>query len=190
MKVIATTLPEIRIYVPRRLGDARGYFTEWYNSRSFAAAGLEQRFVQDNLSMSSLPGTLRGLHFQKPPHAQGKLVGVLRGAIFDVAVDIRRGSPSYGRHVAVELSAELGNQLYIPPGFAHGFCTLQPETLVAYKVTDFYDQEADAGIAWDDPDLAIAWPFDGPPALLSERDGRLPRLAELGTPPFDYEAAR
>ncbi|HZT18046.1 MAG TPA: dTDP-4-dehydrorhamnose 3,5-epimerase, partial [Dongiaceae bacterium] len=124
MKVTSTRLAEIKIYQPRRFGDSRGYFTEWYNARDFAAAGLDCTFVQDNLSLSATPGTLRGLHFQKPPHAQGKLVGVLRGAIFDVAVDIRRNSPTYGQHVGVELSAELGNQLYVPPGFAHGFCTL------------------------------------------------------------------
>jgi len=190
MKVIPTALPELKVYVPKRFGDPRGYFTEWYNARTLAEAGLDCRFVQDNLSLSRTPSTLRGLHFQTPPHAQGKLIGVLQGAIFDVAVDIRRGSPTYGRHVGVELSAELGNQLFVPKGFAHGFCTLAPDTLVAYKVTDYYDQASDAGIAWNDPDLAIAWPFGGEPAVISERDSRLPRLAELGPSPFTFDGQR
>jgi dTDP-4-dehydrorhamnose 3,5-epimerase len=190
MNIIATALPDVRIYQPKRLGDARGYFCEWYNERAMAAAGLDCRFVQDNMSFSSTPGTLRGLHFQRPPHAQGKLVGVLRGAILDVAVDLRRGSPTFGRHVAVELSAELGNQLFIPVGFAHGLWTLTPDTLVSYKVTDFFDAECDAGVAWNDPDLAVAWPASGPPAVLSDRDSRLPKLAALGATPFVYEGSR
>src|SRR5690349_5749276 len=122
MDVAPTALPDIKVYRPERFGDARGSFTELYYARTCASAGLA--------------GTLRGLHFQKPPHAQGKLVGVLRGAILDVAVDIRRGSPTYGKHAAVELTAELGNQIFVPPGFAHGYCTTQPDTLVVYKVTD------------------------------------------------------
>jgi dTDP-4-dehydrorhamnose 3,5-epimerase len=178
------------ILLPTRVADARGYFAEWYNARDLAAVGLDCRFVQDNLSLSKAEGTLRGLHFQAPPHAQDKLVGVLCGAIFDVAVDIRRGSPTYGRHVAVELSAELGNQMFVPKGFAHGFCTLKPDTLVAYKVTDFYDLTSDAGIAWDDPDIAIPWPIAGAPAQMSDRDRRLPRLAQIGSSPFLYEGTR
>jgi len=186
MKVVETVLPDIRIFIPKRVGDARGYFAEWYNARDLGAAGVDCRFVQDNLSFSRAPGTLRGLHFQTPPHAQDKLIGVLQGAIFDVAVDIRRGSPTYGRHVAAELSAELGNQIFVPKGFAHGFCTLKPDTLVAYKVTDFYYLESDAGIAWNDPDIAIHWPIDGLPTQISDRDSRLPRLAEIGSSPFTY----
>jgi dTDP-4-dehydrorhamnose 3,5-epimerase len=186
MKVLQTALPDIRIFVPKRIGDTRGYFAEWYSARDLAAAGVDCRFVQDNLSLSRAPGTLRGLHFQTPPHAQDKLIGVLQGAIFDVAVDIRRGSPTYGRHVAAELSAELGNQMFVPRGFAHGFCTLKPDTLVAYKVTDFYYLESDAGIAWNDPDIAIPWPIDGLPTQISDRDSRLPRLAEIGSSPFAY----
>ena len=189
MKVISTALPDIRVYEPSRFGDGRGYFCEWYNSRTFAAAGLDRHFVQDNISLSSMPGTIRGLHFQKPPHAQGKLIGVLRGAILDVVVDIRQGSPSYGQHVAVEISAERGNQLFVPEGFAHGLWTLEPDTMVSYKVTDFYDAATDAGIAWNDPDLAIAWPGETP-GQISVRDSRLPRLAELGESPFLYEGSR
>jgi dTDP-4-dehydrorhamnose 3,5-epimerase len=189
MQVTPTALAEIKIYVPKRVGDARGFFSEWYNARSLAAAGLEQRFVQDNVAYSAEAGTVRGLHFQTPPHPQAKLIGVLRGAILDVVVDIRRGSPSFGRYVAVELSAEKGNQIFVPEGFAHGLCTLLPDTLVSYKVTDYYSPQCDAGIAWDDPALGIVWPIEPGRAKLSERDRRLPRLAELDPPPFRYEVA-
>jgi len=189
MKVTATALPDVKTYEPKRHGDSRGYFCEWYNAREFAAAGLGCRFVQDNLSLSRAAGTLRGLHFQKPPHAQGKLVGVLRGAILDVAVDLRCGSPTYGQHVGVELSAERGNQLFVPVGFAHGFWTLEPDTLVSYKVTDFYDAGCDAGVAWNDPDLNVAWP-GAAPAVISDRDGRLPPMSALGGSPFAYEGGR
>ena len=190
MKVISTALPDIRVYEPKRFGDVRGYFTEWYNSRTFADAGLDCQFVQDNLAFSAAVGTLRGLHFQKPPYAQGKLIGVLRGAVFDVALDIRRGSPTYGQHVGVELTEELGNQLFVPPGFAHGYCTIRPETLVVYKVTEFWKRESEGGVAWDDPDLAIAWPLAGTPPQIVDRDAGLPRLAELGESPFKYEGGR
>jgi dTDP-4-dehydrorhamnose 3,5-epimerase len=189
MEVRSTSLPEVKVYLPKRVGDARGYFSEWYNARSLAAAGLDVRFVQDNVAFSAAAGTVRGLHFQTPPQAQGKLVGVLRGAVLDVVVDIRRGSPGFGRHVAVELSAEAGNQIFVPEGFAHGLCTLRPDTLVSYKVTAYYSPACDAGIAWDDPALGIAWPVAPGAALLSERDRRLPRLAELQPPPFVFEAA-
>jgi dTDP-4-dehydrorhamnose 3,5-epimerase len=190
MKVIATALPEIKVYLPKRLADARGYFCEWYNGRDLARAGLDRAFLQDNVSLSSEAGTVRGLHFQRPPHAQAKLVGVLAGAALDVVVDIRKGSPRFGRHVAVELSAERGNQIFVPEGFAHGFCTLLPGTLLSYKVTAHYDAETDAGIAWDDPDLAIAWPALAKASSLSARDRRLPHLAELNPAPFVYETGR
>ena len=190
MNVMATALPEIKVYIPKRLADGRGYFCEWYNARALAEAGLDRAFLQDNVSLSSEAGTVRGLHFQYPPHAQAKLVGVLAGVALDVIVDIRKGSPSFGRHVAVELSAERGNQVFVPEGFAHGFCTLRPDTLISYKVTAYYDAEADAGIAWDDPDLAIAWPALANAASLSARDRRLPRLAALNPPPFVYESGR
>ena len=187
MKVIATALAEVKVYVPRRHVDARGYFSEWYNARDLAEVGLHRQFLQDNIALSREAGTVRGLHFQTPPHAQGKLVGVLRGAAFDVVVDIRGGSPTFGRHVTIELSAELGNQVFVPEGFAHGICNLVADTLVGYKVTDFFDAGCDAGIAWDDPALAIAWPVEAGQARLSERDGRLPKLATLDPPPFRYE---
>ena len=190
MKVIETALAGVKVYQPARHRDDRGYFSEWYNARVLAAAGLDRQFVQDNVVLSQRPGTIRGLHFQIPPHAQAKLIGVLRGSAFDVAVDIRAGSPTFGRSVVVELSAELGNQIYIPEGFAHGICNRDPDTIVAYKVTDYYDTACDKGIAWNDPDLAIAWPLGPEGPHLSERDRRLPRLAELYPPPFRYQEAR
>ncbi len=169
---------------PRRFGDNRGYFLESYSTRDFAALGLEDAFVQDNQSLSAKVGTLRGLHFQLQPRAQAKLVRVLAGAILDVAVDLRRGSPSFGQHVAVELSAENCLQFYVPVGFAHGFCTLRPDTVVAYKVTDFYAPECDRGLAWNDPALGISWPVDEAGAELSAKDQKQPLLADL-PPCFD-----
>ena len=190
MKVIETALAGVKVYQPVRHRDDRGYFSEWYNARVLAAAGLHRQFVQDNVVLTQRPGTIRGLHFQTPPHAQAKLIGVLRGSAFDVAVDIRAGSPTFGHSVAVELTAELGNQIFIPEGFAHGICNREADTIVAYKVTDYYDSACDKGIAWDDPDLAIGWPFSAREVHLSERDRKLPRLAEIGPPPFRYEGAR
>lgn len=172
------------LVTPRRFGDHRGFFLETYSTRDFAALGIPDVFVQDNHSLSARPGTIRGMHFQLPPHAQAKLVRVLRGAILDIAVDIRRSSPFYGRHVAVELTAENAQQLYIPAGFAHGFCTLVPDTEVAYKVTDLYAPECDRGIAWNDPDLALPWPFEAGQVHLSDKDRRAPRLRDL-TQGFD-----
>jgi len=190
------------LVAPRRFGDHRGFFLETYSVRDFAALGIPDVFVQDNHSLSAVPGTIRGMHFQLPPHAQAKLVRVLRGMhfsigagqaklvrcargqILDVAVDLRRSSPSYGRHVAVELTADNAQQLYIPVGFAHGFCTLAPDTEVAYKVTALYAPECDRGIAWDDPDLALPWPFDAAAVQLSDKDRRAPRLRDL-PPAFD-----
>jgi len=163
----------------RRFGDHRGFFLETYSSQDFAALGIPDLFVQDNHSLSAEPGTIRGLHFQIPPRAQAKLVRVLRGAILDIAVDIRRSSRDFGRHVAVELSAANARQFYVPAGFAHGFCTLAPDTEVAYKVTDFYAPDCDRAIAWDDPDLGIAWPVAPGAAQLSEKDRRAPRLRDL-----------
>ena len=163
----------------RRFGDDRGFFVETYNARDFAAIGIPDRFVQDNHSYSAAKGTIRGLHFQMPPRAQAKLVRVLRGSILDIAVDIRRSSPTYGQHVAVELSATNGLQFYVPVGFAHGFCTLEPDTEVAYKVTEFYDPQLDRSIAWDDPDLALPWLVEPGSAVLSEKDRRAPRLRDV-----------
>jgi dTDP-4-dehydrorhamnose 3,5-epimerase len=163
----------------RRFGDHRGFFLETYSLRDFAALGIGDAFVQDNHSLSAAAGTVRGMHFQLPPRAQAKLVRVLRGAILDIVVDIRRTSPTYGQHVAVELSAENALQLYVPVGFAHGFCTLQPDTEVAYKVTDTYAPDCDRGIAWDDPDLALPWPFEAAAVQLSDKDRQAPRLRDL-----------
>jgi len=171
------SIPDVRLLTPRRFGDHRGWFAETWSSRT-----LDIAFCQDNMSLSAEVGTIRGLHFQKPPHAQAKLVMVLQGRILDVAVDIRRASPTFGQHVAVELSAAAGNQLLIPRGFAHGFCTLEPGTQVLYKVDDFYAPESDAGIFWADPDLAINWPVRVDQAHLSPKDLGLPRLKDIESP--------
>lgn len=179
MEVIPTAIPEVRIIVPRRHGDHRGFFSEVWNSRALAEAGIDIAFVQDNHSLSAEPGTLRGLHFQSPPHAQTKLVRVLRGAILDVAVDLRRGSPSFGQHVAVELSDRNWRQLLVPKGFAHGFVTLEPMTEVFYKVDDFYAPAHDKGVRWDDPDLGIDWRLEGRTPVLSAKDREQPAWREL-----------
>ena len=168
---------------PCRFGDERGFLSEVYNQRAFAqATGFEPLFVQDNHSYSRDVGTVRGLHFQNPPHAQDKLVRVVRGRIFDVAVDIRRNSPTYGQHVAVELSPENWAQLWIPVGFAHGFMTLEPETEVLYKVTAFYEREADRGIDWQDPSLGIAWPGLYTAPVVSTKDMHLEAFTGLVSP--------
>jgi dTDP-4-dehydrorhamnose 3,5-epimerase len=174
-----TEIPDVKVTTPRKFGDRRGFFSEIYNRRDFAAAGLGVEFVQDNHSLSAEVGTIRGLHFQSPPFAQDKLVRVARGKILDVAVDIRRSSPTFGRYVAVELSAENWRQLFIPAGFLHGFCTLEADTEVLYKVTNYYSPEHDHGVAWNDPDLAIAWPPEAANAALSAKDAGLPRLRDL-----------
>lgn len=179
MGVEPLAMPGPLLFKFRRFADGRGVFAETYSRRDFAALGLREEFVQDNWSRSEQVGTVRGLHFQRPPHAQGKLVRVLRGRIYDVAVDLRRSSPNLGRHVGVELVAGDGMMLYVPPGFAHGFCTLEPMTEVAYKVTADYASDADGGVAWDDPDLGIAWPVSRRDAVLSDKDSRLPRFADL-----------
>lgn len=163
---------------PPRLGDSRGWFSEVFNADRVAAAGIDGPFIQDNQSFSAAEGTLRGLHCQIGANVQGKLVRVLRGAIWDVAVDIRHGSPTFGRHVAAALSAANGAQLWIPRGFLHGFVTLEPDTEVLYKVTAPYDRAAERGVIWDDPELALPWPLDADAVALSDKDARLPRLAE------------
>jgi dTDP-4-dehydrorhamnose 3,5-epimerase len=183
MKLTPQAIPEVLLIEPARHGDARGFFSEVWKRSALAAQGFAVDFVQDNHSHSQAVGVLRGLHFQRPPSAQGKLVRVVRGAILDVAVDIRQGSPSYGQHVAVELSAENWRQLWVPRGFAHGFVTLIPDTEVIYKVDGEYDPATDAGIAWDDPALGIAWPTPPSGPLLSDKDRRAPKLAEIA-PPF------
>jgi dTDP-4-dehydrorhamnose 3,5-epimerase len=179
MIVEDTAIAGVKIITPRKHGDCRGFFSEVYRQDVLANAGMALRFVQDNHSLSAPVGTLRGLHFQAPPFAQGKLVRVLRGAILDVAVDLRASSATYGRHVAVELSAANWRQLLVPIGFAHGFCTLEPDTEVVYKVTDYYSAAHDFGLAWDDPALGIAWPVATGSAILSDRDRRHPALRDL-----------
>jgi dTDP-4-dehydrorhamnose 3,5-epimerase len=177
-------LAGLKLITPKKFGDNRGFFSETYNAEMLAELGIQDRFVQDNHSLSVEKGTVRGLHYQNPPHAQAKLVRVSLGSILDVVVDIRRGSPTYGQYVAEELSAENWNQLYIPIGFAHGFCTLAPDTELQYKVSDYYAPESDAGILWNDAALDIAWPdFAG--AQLSPKDLALSRFADLDTP-FGY----
>ncbi len=178
MEITATAIPEVKLLVPARHADARGFLSETWSRRGLAELGLDLDFVQDNHALSAAAGTVRGLHFQIPPAAQGKLVRVTRGAIFDVAVDIRRGSPTYGRHVGATLSAAAWNQIYVPPGFAHGYCTLQPETEIIYKVTAGYAPEHERGLLWNDPDLAIDWPLDEDDVLISDRDRAYPTLAQ------------
>jgi dTDP-4-dehydrorhamnose 3,5-epimerase len=173
------------VITPRRIGDERGWFSETYNARRLADHGIANTFCQDNQSLTRPTGTARGLHFQRPPHAQAKLVRCLAGRIFDVAVDIRRASPTFGRWVGTELSADNGRQLFVPVGYAHAFLTLEPDCMVAYKVDDFYSAECDTGVIWNDPDIGIKWPIDGVPRL-SPKDMALPRLAELDAQ-FDYD---
>jgi dTDP-4-dehydrorhamnose 3,5-epimerase len=179
LNVRALALAEIKLISTSRFSDRRGDFAETYVRNDFAAAGIPQEFVQDNLSRSHASGTVRGLHFQIPPLAQAKLVRVLRGRIFDVCVDLRRSSPRYGRHVAVELAADAGDQLFVPAGFAHGFCTLEPETEVFYKVDAVYSAEHERGLGWSDPVLAIPWPVAKGKVILSDRDSAQPWLQDL-----------
>ena len=181
MDVVSLGIDAVKLIRPRRFADARGFFTETWNRRTFADNGIDVEFVQDNLSGSRQAGTIRGLHFQHPPAAQAKLVRAASGSLFDVAVDLRPGSATFGRHVTAVLTAESGEQLFVPVGFAHGFCTLEPDTQVAYKASDFYSPAHDAGIVWDDPDLAIDWPLQGKDPVLSEKDLKLPRLAEIAS---------
>ncbi len=178
MQVEPTAIPDVKLVAPPKFGDHRGYFSETYNRRRLAQAGIDLDFVQDNHSLSRAKGVVRGLHYQIPPAAQAKLISVVRGSIFDVALDVRRGSPTFGRHVGVVLSAERWKQILIPAGFAHGFVTLEPDTEVVYKVTDYYAPEHERGVRWNDPALAIDWPVSEEEAVLSEKDTRLPLLAE------------
>jgi dTDP-4-dehydrorhamnose 3,5-epimerase len=164
---------------PARHGDARGYFSEVFRQDRFDAAAGPTVFVQDNHSRSQARGVIRGLHYQAPPFAQGKLVRVTRGAVYDVAVDVRQGSPSYGRHIGVELSADNWAQLWVPPGFLHGFCTLTEEVEFLYKVTAYYSAEHDGAVAFDDPQIGVDWPLDGREPLVSEKDRKAPRLADM-----------
>ncbi len=188
MNIEKTKLAGILCIKPQRHQDIRGFFTEIYNSRILAEAGIRADFVQDNLSFSRHARTIRGLHYQLPPHAQGKLVSVLAGCILDVVVDIRQDSPTYGEYDAIEISAENGKQIWVPPGFAHGFCTLTADTTILYKVTDYYAPEYDRGIVWNDPDIGIDWPLAHIAPTLSDKDIRLPRLCDIDMP-FIHKAA-
>ena len=179
MRAVPLAIPEVMLVETALHRDNRGAFMEAYNRRDFEAAGIAGEFVQDSHSHSVDQGILRGLHFQAPPNAQAKLVRVLRGRIFDVTVDIRKGSPTYGQHVSVELDAVSGQQVYIPTGFAHGFLTLEPDTEIAYKLSDYYSPENDRGLRWDDPALGIDWPLAGAVPVLSDKDKETPPLADL-----------
>ena len=180
MQIERTALDGVLLLHPKKHGDARGFVSETFKISALRDAGIADEWVQDNHSFSAQAGTIRGLHFQAPPMAQAKLVRVLRGAILDVVLDIRRTSPTYGQHIAVELSAENFAQLYIPAGFAHGFCTLTDDTEILYKVSAEYAPAQEGGVLWNDPDLAIAWPVRE--AVTSPRDAQWPRLKELISP--------
>lgn len=180
MEVQSFDIPGVKLLVPRHIGDERGYFAETFRADIFADNCGDVTFVQDNESLSVKEGTVRGLHFQSEPYAQGKLVRCTAGALFDVAVDIRHGSPTFGKWVSETLTPDNGKQLWVPPGFAHGFCTLVRDTVIAYKVTGgYYSAECDKGFRWDDPAIGIAWPDVADPATLSPKDQRQPALAEL-----------
>ncbi len=185
MNIISLAIPEVKLITPRKHEDPRGFFVETWNRKVLAEHGIDIEFIQDNHSLSVPKGTLRGLHFQAPPFAQAKLVRATRGSILDVAVDIRAGSPTYGQVVATELTADNMQQLLVPEGFAHGFCTLEENTEVQYKVNAYYSAECDGGIAWNDPALGIDWPVDETTVMLSEKDSTLPKLEDLHNP-FRY----
>jgi dTDP-4-dehydrorhamnose 3,5-epimerase len=189
LDVKSLDIPDLKLIKPARFRDARGFFSDIYNRQALAAIGIYTDFAQDNCSVSKAVGTVRGLHFQAPPMAQAKLVIVLKGRIRDVVVDCRTGSPSYGRHVSVELDGQEWEQLYIPAGFAHGFCTIEPDTMVFYKVSAPYAPELERGILWNDPDLGIAWPVNAKNVVLSDKDKNLPRLRDLADH-FSFAADR
>jgi dTDP-4-dehydrorhamnose 3,5-epimerase len=186
MNVEQTALPGVVILTPRRFGDARGWFSEVWNARTLTSNGIGTVFVQDNHSYSRDAGTVRGLHYQSPPHAQAKLVRCGRGRVFDVAVDIRRGSPTFGQWTGVELSAENGRQIYVPAGFLHGFATLEPDCELLYKCSDVYAPDCDGAVRFDDPDLGIHWGIDTARAALSNKDRAAPLFRNFATP-FTYD---
>ncbi|MBB3476181.1 MULTISPECIES: dTDP-4-dehydrorhamnose 3,5-epimerase [unclassified Novosphingobium] len=179
MHVTTLAIPDVKVFTANRIGDERGYFAETFRLDLFVQTCGEHLFVQDNESLSARAGTIRGLHFQSEPHAQGKLVRCTAGALFDVAVDIRVGSPTFGHWVGETLSAQNGRQLWVPPGFAHGFCSLEPGTVIAYKVTAYYNAQSDRGLAWDDADIGVMWPDIADPETLSSKDQNQPKLAQL-----------
>lgn len=186
-KLLVSPLAIVDVLLVRtaKFADHRGYFMETFSRRDFTEIGINADFVQDNQSLSARAGTIRGLHFQKPPHVQAKLIRVLKGKIFDVAVDLRRGSPTFAKWCATTLTADGSEQLFIPRGFAHGFCTLSPDTEIAYKVDDYYAPECDAGILWNDADIGIEWPIRVEDAILSDRDSAHCRLSQFNSP-FRY----
>ncbi|WP_237331910.1 dTDP-4-dehydrorhamnose 3,5-epimerase [Yoonia vestfoldensis] len=187
MQITTTKLPGVLILTPARFGDARGFFSESWNRKTLAAQGITLDFVQDNHSLSAQIGTIRGLHFQSPPHAQAKLVRCGRGCLFDVVVDIRRGSPSYGHWLGAELSAENGQQILVPAGFLHGFITRAPDTEIIYKCTDYYAPACDGAVRFDDPDIGIDWGLPaGVAPVLSDKDAAAPLLRDLDSP-FIFE---
>lgn len=186
MGMDARTLP--LIVIPGRHADNRGWLSEIFHEQRLRELGIVHRFIQDNQSSSKRAGTVRGLHFQRPPATQAKLVRVLHGRVLDIAVDIRRGSPTFARHVSIELSAEDGQQLYIPEGFAHGFVTLDDNVCVMYRMSSYYSPAHESGIRWDDPDIAFPWPFKTDELTISEKDARLPYLKYLESP-FAYDGS-
>jgi dTDP-4-dehydrorhamnose 3,5-epimerase len=179
VKITRLEIPDLLLIVPKRFEDPRGYFTELYNEKLLGDAGVSTRFVQDNFSLSRKTGTVRGLHYQTAPRQQAKLVRVSRGRILDVALDLRQSSASFGKHISVELSAENGKQIFIPAGFAHGFCTLENDTEIVYKVSDFYDPQTEQGVLWSDPELNISWPVLPHDATVSEKDAKLPLFKDM-----------
>lgn len=182
MQIEDTPIPDLVVLTPPRFGDSRGFFSESWNRRKMAEAGLDYDFVQDNHSLSARVGTVRGLHFQSPPHAQAKLVRCGRGRLFDVAVDIRKGSPTFGQWFGIELTFENGKQLLVPEGFLHGFVTREPDTEIIYKCSDFYAPECDGAVRFDDPEIGIDWGLAPGSAVLSEKDAAAPLLAEFDSP--------
>lgn len=182
MKVELLAIADVMLLQAKSFQDDRGAFSETWNRHAFKELGIDADFVQDNHVKSLKTGTLRGLHYQAPPHAQGKLIRVIKGAIFDVAIDMRHQSPSYGKHVSATLTAENQVQIWVPEGFAHGYVTLEPDTEVLYKVTDFYAPDTEGGILWNDPDLGIAWPVDAEATILSEKDLQLPLMRDVKSP--------
>jgi len=187
MSNVSTNLVKLpRLIVPKRHVDDRGWFSEIFHQERLRNIGITNHFVQDNQSTSKQAGTLRGLHFQLPPAAQAKLVTVVKGRILDVAVDIRRGSPTFGKYVSTEVSSETGHQLYIPVGFAHGFLTLENDVVVMYKGSDYYAPTHESGIRWNDPDIAFPWPLEDANIIISDKDRRLPLLKEFASP-FAYD---
>ena len=178
LEVRPLSIPEVLLLQSSQHKDARGFFSETYNKKIFAEAGIDLDFVQDNHSLSVNAGTVRGLHFQSPPYAQAKLVRVVKGRILDIAVDVRRASPTFGQYVSAEISADKWNQILIPVGFAHGLCTLEPDTEVVYKVTNYYSAKCDLGVRWNDPEIGINWPVSDAQAQLSEKDRLLPFLKD------------